>query len=498
VSRENKYESFKEKEGTPVRASQRAAPRPPGRRRVAVIGAGASGLAATKCLLDEGLEPVVYEQRSEIGGLWNYHETLPDAGGVMYRSLHTNTSRHTLAFSDFPLPESMPDFLHHSQVLQYLREYAASFGLQRYIQFNTVVESVQPTEQWHWTIRARTEERSATETFDAVIICSGRDCSPMLPRLPGLQTFAGRLLHSSSYRGPEEFAGQDVVVAGVGSSGVDIAVELSQVARQVYLSTTRGAWFIPRYVLNRPYDHQLTRLAERLPYPLRLFFFSRLLLHEYKRMGADLQSLRAKGLPLPAFDLWRARLTPCHNALLLRIKSGAILIRPKMSRLEARQVVFADESNVEADTVVCCTGYRLRFPFLPEALLAIKDDRVELYKHVFHPDLPHLAFVGLCAVAGSHFPVAEIQGRWVARVLAGALELPSKKEMAVAIERYRSHPSHQSPVPMQVQLLEYADEIASILGVHPHIWRHLWTLPRWFFGPFSAALYRLDESGKKR
>lgn len=479
-------------------AEQGAAPHPRGRRRVAVIGAGVSGLAATKCLLDEGLEPVVYEQRSEIGGLWHYHEALPDGGGVMYRSLHTNTSKHTLAFSDFPLPESMPDFLHHSQVLQYLREYAVSFGLQRYIQFNTIVESVQPTEQWHWTIRARAGEKSSTETFDAVIICSGRDRFPTLPRLPGSDTFTGKLLHSSSYKGPEEFAGQDVVVAGVGSSGVDIAVELSRVARRVYLSTTNGAWFIPRYVLNRPYDHQLTRLAERLPYRLRMFFFYRLLLHEYKRMGADLQYLRAKGLPLSAFDLWHARLTPCNNDLLLSIKSGAILIRPKIARLEARQVVFADESNVEADTIVFCTGYTLRFPFLPEALLAIKDNRVELYKHVFHPDLPHLAFVGLCTVAGSHFPVAEIQGRWVARVLAGALELPSSKEMAAAIERYRSHPSQQSPVPMQVQLLEYADEIASILGIHPHIWRHPRAFPRWFFGPFSAAHYRLDGSGKKR
>src|SRR5689334_17407527 len=91
-----------------------------GRQRVAVIGAGVSGLAATKCLLDEGLEPVVFEQRSEIGGLWNYHEELPDGGGVMYRSLRTNTSKQTLAFSDFPLSEKLPDFPYHIEILQYL------------------------------------------------------------------------------------------------------------------------------------------------------------------------------------------------------------------------------------------------------------------------------------------------------------------------------------------------------------------------------------------
>src|SRR5260370_10298314 len=101
------------------------APSPARRRRVAVIGAGVSGLTAAKCLLDEGLEPVVYEQASQIGGLWNYDEALPDGGGVMYRSRRTNTSRHTLVFPDFPLPQTTTDFPSHREVLQHLHDYPA-------------------------------------------------------------------------------------------------------------------------------------------------------------------------------------------------------------------------------------------------------------------------------------------------------------------------------------------------------------------------------------
>jgi dimethylaniline monooxygenase (N-oxide forming) len=478
-------------------AEQRAAQHPLNKRSVAVIGAGVSGLAVAKCLLDEGLKPVVYEQGSEIGGVWNYDETLPDGGGVMYRSLRTNTSKHTLAFSDFPFPETLPDFPHHTEVLQYLHAYSTHFGLQQHIRFNTVVEAARPTDQWRWTIDARTGEQRSTETFDAVIICSGRDRYPRLPQLPGSDAFTGKILHSSSYKGPEGFAGQDVVVAGVGSSGVDIAAELSKVARRVYLSTTNGAWFIPRDILKQPYDHQLTRLAEGLPYRLRMFLFYRLLLYEYQRTGVNLQHLRAGGLPLPAFDLWRPRLTPCNPELLLCIKHGTILVRPQVTQLAEGRATFADGSSVEADTIVCCTGYTLRFPFLPDALFAIENDRLELYKQVFHPAVPNLAFVGLCTVAGSHLPVAEMQGRWVARVLAGGMEPPSREEMVAAIERSRSHPSSQSPVPMQVQLLAYVEDIASILDVRPHIWRHPGSLPRWFFGPFSAAHYRLDGLGKK-
>jgi dimethylaniline monooxygenase (N-oxide forming) len=313
-----------------------------------------------------------------------------------------------------------------------------------------------------------------------------------LPQLPGADTFAGQLLHSSRYKGTEAFAGKRVVVAGVGSSGVDIATELSTAARHVYLSTGSGAWFIPRSVLNRPYDHHLTRLAQHLPYRLRLFLFQRLLLLEYRRMGVTLPQLRARGLPLPRFDLWSARLTPCTNLLPL-IQRGTIQVKPRIAQLEGHQVHFTDGSAVETDAIVYCTGYTLHIPVLPEGLVEIKANRVELYKHVFHPDLPSLAFVGLCTVAGSHIPVAEMQGRWVARVLAGRMPLPSREEMHAAIERYRAHPSSQSPVPMQVQLLEYAEDIAAILGVRPRIWRHLGAAPRWFLGPFSAAHYRLDE-----
>ena len=467
-----------------------------GRRRIAVIGAGASGLVAAKCLLEEGLEPMVYEQSPQIGGLWNYDETLPNGGGVMYRSLRTNTSKHTMAFSDFPLTESAPDFPSHCEVLQYLCDYATHFGLHTYLQLNTVVESVEPKAQGQWTVCTRSGERVSTETFEAVLVCSGRDCSPQLVHPPGAETFKGSFLHSSSYKGPEEFAGKRIVVAGVGSSGVDIATELSKVAESLYLSTEHGAWFIPRYVLGRPYDHQLTRLAEQLPYRLRMFLFSRLLFIEYKRMGVSPHQLQAQGLPLPTFDLWSSRLTPC-NDLLTRIQSGAIQVKPRMTQLERQQLRFADGSFAEVDAVICCTGYELRFPFLPDALLEIKHNGVELYKHVFHPDIPTLAFIGLCNVAGATFPVVEMQGRWVARVLAGSIHLPSREEMHAAIKRYRSHPSHRSPVPMQVQLLEYVEDIAGILGIRPHIWRHLGAAPRWFLGPFSATHYRLDEPDKK-
>ncbi len=464
-------------------------------RRVAVIGAGISGLAAAKCLLDEKLVPVVFEQATEIGGVWNYHEELPAGGGVMYRSLRTNTSRQTFAFSDFPFDAALPDYPAHGDVLQYLHDYTTHFGLAPFLRLNTLVEAIEPVKDGHWQVRTRTGDTVVTEIFDAVVVCCGRENSPFVPVIPGAETFTGKILHSSAYQGPEDFAGSRVIVVGVGSCGADLATEVSAVAQRVYVSVGKGAWFLPRYVQGRPYDHHLTRLVAALPEAVRRVAFERRLVREYRRAGITLEQLRAKSLPMPEFDLWRTRLTPVSD-FPAKVANGTLLVRPRIERIEGQEVVFGDGQREEVDIILCCTGYTLHLPFFPASLLEVKKNAIELYKQVFHPDLPNLAFVGLCVTAGAHPPVAEMQSRWVARVFASHLSLPTSAEMAQAIEKDRSHPAHQSPMPMLVPLIEYCDEIAGLLGVRPVIWRHPRALLRWFLGPFTAQHYRLDEPGK--
>src|SRR5258708_7650630 len=176
-------------------------------RRVAVIGAGISGLAAAKCLLDEKLVPVVFEQATEIGGVWNYHEELPAGGGVMYRSLRTNTSRQTFAFSDFPFDAALPDYPAHGDVLQYLHDYTTHFGLQPFLRLNTLVEAIEPVKDGHWQVRTRTGDTVVTELFDPVGVCCGRENSPFVPVIPCTETFTANLLPNNPQHGAVHFAG---------------------------------------------------------------------------------------------------------------------------------------------------------------------------------------------------------------------------------------------------------------------------------------------------
>jgi cation diffusion facilitator CzcD-associated flavoprotein CzcO len=109
--------------------------------RVAVIGAGASGLAAAKALVEVGLTPVVYEAAAAVGGLWVYRE---QGRGPAYRSLRTNTSKQVTAFSDLPFAGELPDFPARAAVEEYLRAYADRFGLWPLIRFGCRVRCVLP------------------------------------------------------------------------------------------------------------------------------------------------------------------------------------------------------------------------------------------------------------------------------------------------------------------------------------------------------------------
>lgn len=188
-------------------------------KKIAIIGAGCSGLAAVKCCLDEGLQPVCFEREADIGGLWNYSETSKVGKGSIYKTCVINTSKEMMAFSDFPPPEHFPMFMPHRYVLKYFRMYADKFGLHKYIQFNTSVLRVVQSDNYDtdgsWDITFRREgENIHTETFAGVLVCTGHHTYPYQPDFSGLSRFAGSTLHSHSYKENSKFVGKKVVVVG--------------------------------------------------------------------------------------------------------------------------------------------------------------------------------------------------------------------------------------------------------------------------------------------
>jgi len=454
-------------------------------RKVAVIGAGAAGLTALKAMREEGLDTVAFEQSPEVGGVWKYDEAAPGGGGPAYRSLTTNTSARMLAFSDFPMPHGLPDFPARSDVLQYLNDYADNFDLRSCIQFNTRIEKVEPTDDNRWAVHVQSGS-GLQQIFDAVVVASGFYRDPRWTVLPGLDTFQGHVLHSSAYQGPELFAGQRVVVIGAGSSGSDIAAEISQTAAQVELAARSGVWFTPHFQRGRPSDYSLTRLSQLVPQRIKTSFMRQSLLKIYQEHG-----LKIETLALPPFDLARSRLSS-GTRIFTQLRSGAVRLKPGVTGIEADGVVYADGTRSPADWLVMATGYSVSFPFLPEGTIRA----AELYRHVFPADCANLACIGMNMVTGAVYPVSEMQARWAARVFSGECTLPTPDARRRAIQAHvRLHQQRGTKL-TRVDRVAYLDELAGLIGVRPKWWRHLKLLRVLLMEPLAAAQYRLDGPGK--
>jgi cation diffusion facilitator CzcD-associated flavoprotein CzcO len=380
--------------------------------RVAVIGAGPSGLATLKALADAGVPAVCLDAGERPGGLW----VLGGPHSSAYRTLHLNTSRSRTEFADHPMPADWPDYPDHARVADYLAGYAERFGLTAAIRPRHLVTAVRPRPDGGWTVHADTPQGTVESRVRAVVVASGHNTVPRLPDPPYPGELRAAQLHSHDYRDPAQLKGMRVLVVGGGNSAMDIAVDASQAADRTLLSLRHGVWVVPKYLFGRPSDTLNGALARRLPWRARQRISQTML-----RVAVG--EPQRYGLPAPAHGFLQDHPT-LSDALLSRITHGEIEVRPAVERFDGDAVVFADGRREDVDLVVWCTGYRAEIPFLEPALLGPGPDRLPLYRHVFHLDAPGLMFVGLMQSTGAAFPVVEAQARLAAAHLAGTYALP--------------------------------------------------------------------------
>ena len=404
--------------------------------RVCVIGAGCSGLAALKELSDRNLEAVCIELGSDVGGNWRYDNDSGLSGA--YASLRTNVSRTHMQYRCFPMAASCGDFPHHAAMVEYLAAFARAFDLRRSIRFSTRVERVEPLGGGSWRVGV---SGGPAERYRAVVVASGHHWDPCWPELPGTSTAA--ITHAHAYRTPDEFAGTRVLVIGAGQSAVEIATEVCRVAARTVLSVRRGAHVLPRRLFGSPFDRLDRDLLNRLPWRVLNWIAAAL---ASAGRGAD---AAAHGFPRPAHRLLE-QIPTVSSELGPALRSGAIAVRPEVRGLDGTHVEFTDGSVEAIDRIVCATGYRINFPFLPPSLVSVRGTSVPLYRRIVPPDLSGLYFIGLVDAPGGLLPIVERQSAWLGDVLTGRLELPQRARMLAAIdaaeprsrERFPLEPPH--------------------------------------------------------
>ncbi|XP_072962418.1 flavin-containing monooxygenase FMO GS-OX-like 4 [Typha angustifolia] len=403
-------------------------PRPLRRLHLAVVGAGAAGLAAARELHREGHAVVVFERAASVGGTWIYTPSVesdplsldPSRSIIhssLYSSLRTNLPRESMGFLDYPFDARRGGgdsrrFPGHSEVLRYLEGFAREFDLDRLVRFRTEVVTV-AREEGKWKVRSRKVNGGGgdeNEVYDGVLVCNGHYTEPRLAAIPGMDAWPGKEMHSHNYRSPEPFVDQVVVIIGNSASAVDISRDIATIAKEVHIASREPPHGTP-----------------------------------IKEPGYD--------------NMW------LHSMIESTHRDG--------------QVVFQDGSSVYVDVIMHCTGYKYHFPFLEtDGIVTVDDNRVgPLYKHVFPPELaPGLSFIGLPWKV-IPFPLFELQSKWVAGVLSGRIDLPTKEEMMEDAETFYSklenagQPKRYTHNLSTIQF-EYKDWIANQCG-HPPVeeWR---------------------------
>uniref|UniRef100_A0A7S3L9I6 Flavin-containing monooxygenase n=1 Tax=Amphora coffeiformis TaxID=265554 RepID=A0A7S3L9I6_9STRA len=326
--------------------------------KIAVIGAGAAGLAIARVMQRAGLDQVlVLEKDTSIGGVWNYKEAAKDR--PMYQGLRTNLPKEIMGYREYPFPKEFDkSFLTHRQVCQYLKGYRDHFNLS--VQYGCAVNKLKvlegeescvnhssgdkpwPKIELEWTDGPNQQEKK--DVFDAVYIANGHYSQPQVPPIPGIEHFKGKTIHSIEYDLPSDFKGQKILCIGGRASGADLAREMTEAgAARVFLSDSAKK------------DGNVETLGDTLTW------------------------------------------VPRTNAIR---KDGTL------------EFDLGCEIHPEVDVIIFCTGYDYNFPFIGETSnlpLDSRNRRVQpLFEQLWHAVYPNIAFIGL-PHSVVPFPLFELQ-----------------------------------------------------------------------------------------
>ena len=302
-------------------------------RRVAIIGAGASGLISAKVLLDKGFDVRVFEKTNNVAGVWNYSEQ----EGALYKSLRTNLPKEIMTFENAQVSyKADKSFINYDEVRACLEDNAKVWQIDKLVQLNSEVIKLEPidnlSDQPAWQLTYIKDHESFKEEFNFVVVCNGHYNTPKIPLdVEGIDSLKDHITHSKSYRSPNNH-GKRVLCIGYSSSGMDISQELLNSDREVYVSL--------RELDNQKELHNLQNSKKGIK------FIS--CIQKYKKTE--------------------------HGYL----------------------AVTANQNSIEIDEVIFCTGYKYDFPFLSQDIVSTKGNIVEpLYNQLLHEKYLNLAFVGL-------------------------------------------------------------------------------------------------------
>jgi 4-hydroxyacetophenone monooxygenase len=247
--------------GLPVRGAQ---PRG-GDFTVAIIGAGVSGMLAGIRLRQQGIKFVIFEKADGVGGTWRQNH-YPGAG--------VDTPSFLYSFSFFPRSWAS-HFGKRDEILDYLQDLAHTFGLERFVEYQTeVIEAEYQAARQDWAVTVVSPRGGQrTQHFNAIISAVGLLSVPSIPNLPGSESFRGRLFHATHWPDDVDLGGRDVAVIGTGASAMQIVPAIASSVRSLTVFQRSPQWVAPNSNYFAPVPDALNWLMEHVPFYHRWYRF---------------------------------------------------------------------------------------------------------------------------------------------------------------------------------------------------------------------------------
>jgi trimethylamine monooxygenase len=352
--------------------------------RIAIIGAGPSGLAVLRAFESarrkgaEIPELVCYERQSDYGGLWNYtwRTGIDQYGepvhGSMYRYLWSNGPKECLEFADYSFEEHfgrpIPSYPPRAVLHDYIKGRIEKSGVTDYIKLNSAVRWVtydDNTGKFTVAVKDLPTDEVTTSEFDYVFVSCGHYSTPITPEFPGLSKFLGRTLHSHDFRSADEIAGKDVLCIGSSYSAEDIGI-------QCYKYGAKSVTFSWR---TKPMGFKWPETLEEVPL---------------------------------------------------------------LERVEGKTCFFKNGYKKDFDAIVLCTGYANHFPFMEDSLRLKSRNRLyppNIYKGMFWLNNPKVLYIGMQDQYYT-FNMFDAQAWYARDVILGRIKLPSRGEMAEDITKW--------------------------------------------------------------
>lgn len=265
------------------------------RTRVVIVGAGFGGIGLGIKLKDSGLTDFVILEKSDcVGGVWRENR---------YPGAACDVPSHLYSFSFAPRADWPDKYANQADIMDYLKQCARKHGLEPHIRYGAEVAEARWDEaSSNWIVRTRDGQVLETQSL---VTATGQLSRPSIPKLPGLERFAGAAFHSAEWPHNCDLSGKRVAVVGTGASAIQIVPAVAPLASRLYLFQRSAAYVLPKP--DKTYPRWQIALFRRFPALLKL---SRLIVYIQYELKAF------------AFVTWRAALRFKRKAFRRNLKRG--------------------------------------------------------------------------------------------------------------------------------------------------------------------------------